>query len=156
MRQSRRICGVLALTAVPQAVLSSVLCRGLFAQPSSFSNRSGYGVTLESLALQAPRAIQARRGEGRFIQLEPRLRPIERISVVVPVYRELINGNLLGLLESLRTQDIDPRIVHLVLVVNNSPQLARNPNHPIARENQETLWRLGRYRSQIPFLPFVF
>lgn len=48
-----------------------------------------------------------------------RRRSIDRVHVVVPVYRELKSGNLGRLLKTLKSQTLDPRKLQVTLVVNN-------------------------------------
>ncbi|MES3037271.1 MAG: hypothetical protein V4736_05120 [Bdellovibrionota bacterium] len=69
-----------------------------------------------------------------------------RLSVVVPVYRELDNGNILRLLESATEQTAALDKIELVFVVNNTPEIARTPSSPIYNENQRTI-QLLRYLS---------
>jgi len=88
---------------------------------------------------------------------DPRL----QVSVIVPVYQELSNGNIYRLLQSFAKQDADPRTFEIVFVVNNTPQNAKEKTAAFL-DNQKTLC-LGRYLNsdnrhfnQPDFVPDAF
>ncbi len=92
------------------------------------------------------RTVRVRNGT-RAITLIAKPSPIERISVVVPVYRELKNDNLERLISNLERQTVDQRRIHVVLVVNHTPEVAKNKASPIYLENRETVQVLNTYRK---------
>lgn len=63
----------------------------------------------------------------------------QKLSVIVPVYRELDNGNLFRLLESFANQGLPSKNFRLIFVVNNTPEVAADPENPIRVENRRTL-----------------
>ncbi len=71
--------------------------------------------------------------------LKARHWPVEKISLVVPIYRELENENLPNLLASLQRQSFDFQKLHVLLLVNNSIEIANDPESSILKENQKTL-----------------
>lgn len=141
----------LALTCLGPVVGLAHNCLDLFGAPRFAAPRRSVSAAPRRIEPAPMGTIQVRRASGYFVELEPQFRPIERITLVVPVYRELKNGNLRNLLVNLRSQDVDPRRIHLILIVNNSPALARLSDHPITRENQETLERLRGIQRSLPF-----
>ncbi len=60
------------------------------------------------------------------------------ISVVVPVYRELENGNIARYLESFTAQGAHAKQFELVMIVNNTPEAVAE-NSPVFQENQRTI-----------------
>lgn len=84
---------------------------------------------------------------GQSVTFEPRWNPIQKISVVVPIYRELRNGNLAQFLESLGAQKLDPDLFEVVFVVNNNKSIAAQLNHPTRIENQDTIRFLRQYKA---------
>ena len=86
--------------------------------------------------------------EGKLVELERVNRQIKKVSVIVPVYRELANGNLPRLMEILRGQTLSPKRLEVVLVVNNSVISASQADSVFA-ENQATL--LWLHQNDFPF-----
>lgn len=85
---------------------------------------------------------------NKFNYLPRRWRPISRISVVVPIYRELDNGNIKRLVHNLSRQVLDPKKFQLVVVVNNSPSDAGDLHSSVYLENQRTLEYLRRVSAE--------
>ena len=65
------------------------------------------------------------------------------VSVVVPVYDELHNGNILTQIESFINQDADPQSFELIFIVNNSFDDAQDKT-PAFEDNQQLL-EIGKY-----------
>lgn len=78
-----------------------------------------------------------------------------KISVILPVYRELKNGNIFRILKAFANQSISYQNYELVIVVNNSPNIAR-PGNPIFEENQQTLQALKYVNGTLQTLPEKF
>ena len=97
------------------------------------------------------------------------------VSVVVPMYRELGNGNLIHLLKNFSDQGASPQQFELVVLVNNTPEVAQDRENPsreektlpsgkvisvnspqsIWQENQQTLQLLRYVAGDLPKSPEV-
>ncbi|MGE0764723.1 MAG: hypothetical protein AB7N80_15720 [Bdellovibrionales bacterium] len=84
---------------------------------------------------------------GKSVTVAPQPRPVRRISLVIPTYHELDNGNVMRILQTARRQTLPHHLLELVFVVNNSPAIAGNPNHPILIENLKTLALLKNIKA---------
>lgn len=113
------------------------LCADLF--------RSTGQITRDRLA---PQSLVGKM-DGTSVVIERRFDPVHQFSFIVPTYRELYNGNIARLLQAVQAQKIDPAMVEVVFVVNNTPAIARNLNNPIRVENQKTLAYLAGLK--LPF-----
>lgn len=81
-------------------------------------------------------------------------RPIPpAVSVVIPVYRELENGNLFRLLEGFACQSSDTDRFELIFVVNNKPEIAGRRDNPVFVENQKTLLLLQYLAGDVGEIP---
>lgn len=70
-------------------------------------------------------------------------------SFVVPIYRELHNGNVPRLLDHLNRLSLHECRLQVVLIVNNSVGVARDIDSPILKENLETIdWIQRQIESQ--------
>lgn len=74
------------------------------------------------------------------------------VSVVVPVFRELDNGNFFRMLECFTQQTANTKNFEIVMVINNTPEVSRNRGHPAFVENQRTL-ELAYYVARQSSLP---
>lgn len=102
-----------------------------------------------------PRPFQSRaegltRGQrgGVSVEISPRTRPILKLSIVVPVYRELYNGNIARMLNSLGRQSLTEIPFEVVFVVNNSPDIASRSQHPIFVENMRSIEVLKKAKTK--------
>ena len=73
------------------------------------------------------------------------------ISIVVPVYRELKNGNLARLLKNIAGQAPTGAFVRLIAVVNNTHQIAAQNDHPTLEENRRTVRWLQKVKPLLNF-----
>ncbi len=65
------------------------------------------------------------------------------VSIVVPVYNELKNGNIFEQISSFVQQEADPKTFELIFIVNNSLDDARNKTSEF--EDNQRLLHLGAY-----------
>lgn len=86
--------------------------------------------------MQSP--LRARR-KNEFVPLSPETGSVSLFHVVVPVYRESSNGNLQSLMRALEGQGDLRKKIHVILLVNNSPAVAADPNSPVLKENRQSL-----------------
>lgn len=71
--------------------------------------------------------------------------------LLVPVYRELDNGNLTRLFEVLRAQTSGLDRLRVLFLVNNTAEVAANPADPVFQENQRSIRWLEEKRAELPF-----
>lgn len=76
---------------------------------------------------------------GKTVVLEPKINLVEQVSIIVPIYREWNNGNLINFIRTLQKQSLPSELINVVFVVNNSLEVAKTPNHPTLIENQKTI-----------------
>lgn len=80
-------------------------------------------------------------GHGRCGNLfvgRPSIVTPSTLSVVVPIYRELENGNFYRLIASFARQTAPISSFDLLFVVNNTPEIAADKTNSIYLENQRT------------------
>lgn len=128
---------LIALLVATSSAHAANLCESLF--------RSTKGEITRESPLAPSRLVGQQNGVS--IVMERRFDPIHQFSIIVPTYRELYNGNIARLLLALQSQKIDPSMVEIVFVVNNTPAIARNVNNPIRIENQKTLAYLASVKT---------
>lgn len=86
--------------------------------------------------------VLSRARERQAIELAPPSSNLA-VSVIVPVYNELGNGNIFNLLESFANQDADLSSFELILIINNSYDATQSKTEGYL-DNQKAL-ELGRY-----------
>ncbi|MCO5143361.1 MAG: hypothetical protein M9962_09755 [Oligoflexia bacterium] len=88
-----------------------------------------------------------------FIKKEstPSFINLEGLAFIVPVYCELYSKNLERLLKSLESQDRMGKKMQVIFLVNNSVEVANDPNSKALIENQETIKWLEDQRNLFSF-----
>ncbi len=100
-----------------------------------------------------PGPLRVAVGPRRWANVEPStpVHAIQKISMVIPVFKEFHNGNLARIVAQLKSQTVNPGLFRLVVVVNNTKEVAVNVNHPALIENKASLAWLARVKSELPF-----
>jgi len=101
-----------------------------------------------------PLAMKTGYRNGQPVALNEIRRSINKISILIPIYRELENGNLQKLANRLAAQTLDPKFFQVVFVVNNSVEAARL-HHSVFAENQRSLAWLRRESRRWPFASVI-